>query len=128
MAVGFYVDVPADLAESLAADGFGCAGSERGVADSALSALAAGANLTTVLVGTHEVVRFVRHLWAAAHRNARDGRHATTVVIEHDGRRVAFSLEHEGFDSDEPPDEVVRGMVALIEALAPRRPGRSDAS
>jgi hypothetical protein len=126
MAVGFYVSVPEDLAESLVNDGFRRSGPVRGVADDVFGALAAGANLTTVLVGAHEIGRLARHLWVAARRRTHNDTHVTTVVIEDDRRRVAISLEHQGFEGDEPPEDAVEGMVALIKALAPRSPGRTD--
>jgi len=40
------------------------------------------------------------------------------VVIEHGDRRVAITLDHEGFGEDGPPQAVVRGMTCLLEALA----------
>lgn len=61
MADGVYVKVPKDLADCLVEDGFRQAGTERGI-ESVLSDVA---NLVTVLVGSHEISRFVRHLLTA---------------------------------------------------------------
>lgn len=114
MAAGFYVKVPEDLADCLAADGFRAAGTERGVE----TLLADSANLVTVLVGSHEISRFARHLWASA-RGRRNSPHSgVKVIVEHDGRRVALTLEHDGFGDDGPPEKVVRGMTTLFGALS----------
>lgn len=59
MAASVYVKVPEDLADRLAEDGFRIAGTERGV-----ELLADTANLVTVQLGSHEISRFVGHLWA----------------------------------------------------------------
>jgi hypothetical protein len=113
-----YVKVPEPLAESLAADGFRVAGPERGIELYAETFLAASANLVTILVARHEISRFVAHVWACARRRAPAQRHSLTVVLEQDDRRLAITLEHEGFGDDAPPQAAVRGLAALVEALA----------
>jgi hypothetical protein len=119
-----YVKVPGPLGESLAEDGFRIVGNERGIelyVNGAEMLLGATANLVTVLVGRHEISRFIIHLWASArgrkpiHSAHQDG---MTAVVERGGRRVAITLEHEGFDDAGPPKTLVRGMSALLEALA----------
>jgi hypothetical protein len=115
MAPGVYVEVPEQLAGTLTADGFRRSGFRRGI--DPLSAISAGANLVTIFVARHEIARFVAHLWAAARGHAANREHESMVVFEHRGRRVAISLDHEGFDDDGPPPEVVRGMTDLLDAL-----------
>jgi len=78
----------------------------------------AGANLVTIFVGRHEIAKFVARLWAAARGRAAIRTHDSMVVIEHGDRRVAITLDHEGFGEDGPPQAVVRGMTCLLEALA----------
>ena len=51
MALGFYVKVPEALADSLVEDGFRPAGTVRGADVYLGAALAASANLVTILVG-----------------------------------------------------------------------------
>jgi len=119
MAAGAYVNVPEPLGESLADDGFRRAGVERGI--DAGWALSADANLVTIFVGRHEIARFIAHLWASARGprvRAAPHQHDLMVVIQHDNRRVAITVEHEGFGDDRPPRAVVRGMTSLLEALA----------
>ncbi len=108
-----YVKVPEELADSLADDGFRLAGTERGVELYAETLLTTSANLVTVLVGSHEISRFIRHLWASARHRAPGSK----VVLERGGRRMAITLEHEGFGPDGPPETVMHGMTALLEAL-----------
>jgi hypothetical protein len=115
MVSGVYVEVPKELADNLVTDGFGKAGTRRGV--DPLSTLSAGANLVSIFVARHEIARFVAHLWALARGRAANREHNSMVVVEHRGQRVAISLDHEGFGDDGPPPEVVRGMTALLEAL-----------
>jgi len=116
MAVGVYVNVPEPLADSLARESFRKAGIKRGIDPG--WALAAGANLVTIFVGRHEIAKFVARLWAAARGRAAIRTHDSMVVIEHGDRRVAITLDHEGFGEDGPPQAVVRGMTCLLEALA----------
>jgi hypothetical protein len=116
MAVGVYVNVTEQLADSLAGDGFRPAGIKRGIDPG--WALAAGANLVTIFVGRHEIAKFVARLWAAARGRAATGTHDSIVIIEHGDQRVAITLEHEGFGEDGPPQAVVRGMTSMLEALA----------
>lgn len=116
MAVGVYVNVTEPLADSLAGDGFRQAGIKRGIDPG--WALAAGANLVTIFVARHEIAKFVERLWAAARGSPAFGTHDSMVIIEHGDRRVAITLEHEGFGEDGPPEAVVRGMTSLLEALA----------
>jgi hypothetical protein len=114
MAAGFYVQIPPDLADCLAEDGFRIVGPPRGIE----TLLADSANLVTVLVGSHEISRFIRHLWASMRRNKATPESGAKVTIEHNGRRVAVTLEHEGFGDDGPPQTVIAGMTALFEALS----------
>jgi hypothetical protein len=129
MATGIYVRVPEELANRLLDDGFTSTGNKRGVAD----IMANAANLVTILVGSHEIAPFVQHLWAAARHQADasdSGKNAvseTKVIIERDGKRLAITLEQEGFGDGGPPETVVRGMTALLQALSepdPREHGR----
>lgn len=122
MAAGVYVNVPELLADSLAEDGFRLAGYERGIELDAGTLLAASANLVTVLVGRHEIARFITHVWMAARRRTPGRPHRLTVIAEQDDRRLAITIEHEGFGEDGPPFAVVRGMTTLLEALA--EPGK----
>jgi len=120
MTTGMYVKVPEPLAESLTEDGFRIAGTERGIelyVNAAGMLLGASANLVTMLVGRHEISRFIGHLWASVRGRQAVNDHNMTVVLEKDGRRVAITLAHEGFGDDGPPTVVVRGMSALLEAL-----------
>src|SRR5690242_20154051 len=113
MTTGIYVKVPAALADCLIDDQFRYAGAPRGVE----SAIADGANLVTVLIGSHEIALFVGHLWATAVRHRKKtSASESTVVIEHDGRRLAITLEQEGFGDEGPPEKVVQGMTALLQA------------
>jgi hypothetical protein len=120
MGTGVYVTVSEDLANRLLDDGFSQAGGKRGAG----TVLADGANLVTVLVGSHEITRLVRHLWMSAHRRGAafdSGASAiseTRVIIERDGRRVSIALQQEGFGDDGPPEKVVQGMSALLQALS----------
>jgi hypothetical protein len=114
MAAGVYLKVPEDLADCLAEDGFRMAGAERGVE----TLLADGANLVTVLVGSHEISRFVGHLWVSVRSRRNSPGPGVKVIVERDGRRVAITLEHEGFGDDRPPEKVVRGMTTLFKALS----------
>jgi hypothetical protein len=116
MAVGVYVNVTEPLADSLARDGFRQAGIKRGIDPG--WALAAGANLVTIFIGRHEIAQFVGRLWAAARGRPAIRTHDSMVVIEDGDRRVAITLEHEGFGEDGPPQAVLRGMTSLLEALA----------
>lgn len=121
MTVSAYVRVPEQLAESLSDDGFRTAGIVRGAevyVDVAAAVVGTGANLVTVLVARHEISRFIAHLWAVSHHRAPGDKHNMTVVVERGSRRVAITLEHAGFDGNGPPEDVVRGMTALLEALA----------
>jgi len=113
MADGVYVKVPKDLADCLVEDGFRSAGTERGVE----AILADGANLVTVLVGSHEISRFARHLWAAVRRRRNSPSPGVKLIVERGGRRIAITLEHEGF-SDGPPEKVIRGMTDFLTALS----------
>jgi hypothetical protein len=97
-------------------DGFRIAGTERGIE----TVLADSANLVTVLVGSHEISRFVGHLWAAARRHRNSPSPGVKLIVEQDGRRIALTLEHEGFSDDGPPEKVVRGMTALLKNLPDR--------
>jgi hypothetical protein len=118
MTVGFYAKVPKDLADRLIADGFREAGSPRGIE----TAIADGANLVTVLIGAHEISRFIGHLWTSMrHDKPVPDQSGSKVIIEHDGQSVAFTLEHRGFGDDGPPKAVVAGMTALLEELS--KPG-----
>jgi hypothetical protein len=121
MADSVYVKVPKDLADCLAEDDFRSSGPERGIE----TALADGANLVTVLVGGHEVARFVRHLWATVRRRRNSPSPAVKLVVERGGRRIAITLEHDGFGDDGPPEKMIRGMAdfltALSESDAPRK-------
>jgi hypothetical protein len=114
MGAGFYIKVPGDLANRLADDGFRLPGAERGVE----VLLADSANLVTVLVGSHEISRFVRHLWAAVRgrRNSRGG--TVKVVVENKGRTVSLTLEHEGFGDEGPPEKLAHGMTVLFTSLS----------
>lgn len=114
MTAAFYVRVSRDLADCLIGDGFREAGAERGIE----TVLADSANLATVLVGTHEISRFIGNLWDSMRRGKDLPASAAKVIIEHDGRRVAITLEHEGFGSDGPPQAVVAGMTTLFEELS----------
>jgi hypothetical protein len=114
MAAGFYAQVPRDLADCLIQDGFRESGSERGIE----TLLADSADIATVLVGAHEISQFVEHLWASIRRSKRVPKSGSKVIIERDGRRVAITLEHEGFGDDGPPQAVITGMTALFEALS----------
>jgi hypothetical protein len=120
MTTGVYVTVPTDLANRLADDGFSLAGGKRGIE----TVLADSANLVTVLVGSHEITRFVQHLWTSARRQrAVSDSQATAVsearvIIERDGRRVAITLQQNGFGDAGPPEKVVQGMTALLQALS----------
>jgi hypothetical protein len=120
MATGVYVTIPEDLANCLVDDGFNPAGARRGIE----TALADSANLVTVLVGSHEMTRFVRHLWTSARRRSAASDSGATavsesrVIIERDGRRVAITLQQEGFGDAGPPEKVVQGMTALLQALS----------
>jgi len=116
MADGIYVKVPKDLADCLVEDGFREAGTERGI-ESVLSDVA---NLVTVLVGSHEISRFVSHLWAAVRRRRNSPSPGVKLIVEREGRRVAITLEHEGFGDNGPSEKVVRGMTALLTALSDR--------
>jgi hypothetical protein len=121
MTVGMYVKVPEPLAESLAEDGFREVGPERGIelyVNDAAMLVGTAANLVTVLVGRHEISRFVRHLWASARGHKPIRQEGMTVVLQRGSQRVAITLQHEGFDGEEPPRTVVHGMSALLEALA----------
>lgn len=115
-----YVTVPEDLANRLVDDGFNPAGGKRGIE----TVLADSANLVTVLVGSHEITRFVQHLWTFARRRvAASDSEATAVseamvIIERDGRRVAITLQQNGFGNAGPPENVVQGMTALLQALS----------
>lgn len=113
MGAGFYIKVQRDLADSLADDGFRLAGTERG----AETLLADSANLVTVVVGSHEISRFVKHLWTAV-RGRRNSRGTAKVVVENHGRRISLTLEHEGFGDDGPPEKLAHGMTALIASLS----------
>lgn len=117
MPVGMYVKVPEEVAKSLAEDGFRMAGAERGVELYAETILAASANLVTVFVGRHEIARFIGHLFSPLRGRSRAPR-GMRIVVERGGQRVGITLEHEGFTGDGPPPELVRGMTALLEALA----------
>jgi hypothetical protein len=114
MTTGIYIRVSKDLADCLIDDEFRYAGPARGVE----STLADSANLVTVLVGSHEIALFVRHLWAAARRREPASESGSAVIIEHDGRRVAITLEQEGFGDDGPSEKVVQSMTALLQALS----------
>jgi hypothetical protein len=116
MADGVYVKVPKNLADDLDRDGFRIAGTERGIE----TVLADSANLVTVLVGSHEISRFVGHLWAAARRHGNSPGSGVKLIVERDGRRVELTLEHEGFGDEGPPEKVVRGMTALLKTLSDR--------
>lgn len=84
MADGVYVKVPKDLADCLVDDGFRSAGIERGID----SVLADGANLVTVLVGSHEISRFVGQLWAAMRRRGNSPAPGLKVIAAgHSNRR-----------------------------------------
>jgi hypothetical protein len=119
MATGVYVTVPEDLANHLIDDGFTPTGRKRGIE----TVLADSANLVTVLVGSHEIKRFVQHLWTSARsRAAASDSEATAasearVIIERDGWRVAITLQQNGFGDAGPPEKVVQGMTALLQAL-----------
>jgi len=116
MATGVYVTVQKDLANCLIDDGFAGAGNKRG----AENLIADSANLVTVLVGSHEIARFVGHLWASARRRRATSDSSTTAVsnasvtVERDGRRVTITLEQEGFGEAGPPEKVVAGMAACF--------------
>ena len=120
MATGVYVTVPKDLANRLLDDGFRDAGNNRGTAE---TLIADSANLVTVLVGSHEIARFVQHLWASArHRRANSDSSTpavsnASVTVERDGRRVTITLQQEGFGDAGPPETVVEGMAAMLQAL-----------
>jgi hypothetical protein len=114
MADGAYVKVPRDLADRLVEDDFREAGTERGID----SVLADSANLVTVLVGSHEISRFVGHLWTTIRLRRNSPSPGVKVIVERGGRRVVLTLEHEGFGDDGPPEKVVRGMSALLTSLA----------
>lgn len=114
MADGVYVKVPKDLADCLVEDGFRESGTERGI-ESVLSDVA---NLVTVTVGSQEISRFVAHLWATVRRRRNSASPGVKLIVERGGRRVAITLEHEGFGDSGPPEKVVRGMTALLTALS----------
>ena len=114
MADGVYVKVPKDLADCLVEDGFRETGTERGIE----SVLADVANLVTVLVGSHEISRFVAHLWATVRRRRKSDSPGVKLIVEREGRRIAITLEHEGFGDSGPPEKVVYGMTALLTALS----------
>jgi hypothetical protein len=114
MGAGFYIKVPGDLADRLADDGFRLPGAERGVE----TLLADSANLVTVLVGSHEISRFVRHLWTVVRRRRNSHGGIVKVVVENKGRRVSLTLEHAGFDDDGPPEKLAHGLTALFTSLS----------
>lgn len=114
MGAGFYIKVPGDLADGLADDGFRLPGAERGVE----TLLADSANLVTVLVGSHEISRFVRHLWTAVRGRRNSGGGTAKVVVESKGRMVSLTLEHEGFDDGSPPEKLAHGLTALFTSLS----------
>jgi hypothetical protein len=125
MAAGMYVKVPEELAESLAEDGFRMAGVARGIELYAETILAASANLVTVFVGRHEIARFVAHLLAPLRGGNRRTPDGLRIVVERGGQRVAIALAHEGFSDAGPPQALVHGMTALLEALAETENDRS---
>jgi hypothetical protein len=112
------VQISRDLADALADDGFRVAGAERG----AEALLGDSANLVTVLVGSQQISEFVRHLWKSAHRGKPTPETGQKVIIEHDGRRIALTLEHDGFGDDGPPQTLVAGMASLFKALSELEP------
>jgi hypothetical protein len=114
MADGVYVKVPESLADELDRDGFRIAGGERGFE----TVMADSANLVTVLVGGHEITRFIGQLWAAARRHGKSPGSGVKLTVERDGRRIELTLEHEGFGDEGPPENVVRGMTALLKTLS----------
>lgn len=120
MTSAFYVQVPSDVAGRLVEDGFREAGAQRGID----ALLGTSANLVTIAVGSHEISRFVRHLWDTTWRHKRTPQAESKVIIEHDGRRVTITLEHEGFGEDGPPETVLAGLSALLAVLA--KPGWGD--
>jgi hypothetical protein len=120
MADGVYVMVPKDLAHCLAEDGFREAGTERGIGD----ALTDGANLVTILVGSHEISRFAGQLWAAVRRHRNSPSPGVKLILERNGRRIAMTLDHEGFGDDGPPERVVTGLAAFLTALSDRETSR----
>jgi hypothetical protein len=112
MAGSVYVDVPEELAERLVDDGFRRAGVERGadLVNTVESATGFGADLVTILLARYQIPLFIRRLFG----KGRDSeRHNAKIVIEMDGRRMMVAVEYD----DEPPDVMVRGMTALLEAL-----------
>jgi hypothetical protein len=115
MVASVYVEVPGQLADTLAADACRESGFRRGIDPH--TAISAEANLVTIFVARHEIVRFVEHLWAAARGRTADREHDSTVAFEHRGRRVATSLDREGFGDDGPPLKVVHGVTGLLEVL-----------
>ena len=114
MAAGLYAKVPEGLADCLAEDGFRIAGTERGVE----TLLADSANLVTVLVGSHEISRFAGHLWGSIRGRGNSRGASVKVIVENEGRRLALTLEQDGFGDDGPPEKVVDGMTALLKALS----------
>jgi hypothetical protein len=58
MVAGVYVEVPEQLADSLITDGFRRSGFRRGI--DPVAAISAGANLVTIFVARHEIVRSSR--------------------------------------------------------------------
>jgi hypothetical protein len=121
MTAGMYVNVPEPLADALVEDGFREGGAERGIelyVNDAGILLGAASSFVTVFVARHEISRFIAHLWASVRHGKPDRPDGITVALQRGSQRVVITLEHEGFDDEQPPRRVVHAMSALLEALA----------
>ncbi|MDN3355816.1 hypothetical protein [Actinomadura sp. DC4] len=117
MATGVYIDVPQDLADLLAEDGFRRAGVKRGVevVDAVQIGVGLGANLVTILLAKYQIPQFVKHWWNFARGGGPAERRSVKITFEADGEPAALTFEHE--HDGPPPEVVVRAMIACLESL-----------